>query len=182
MAHLIDKDALVAWAKETYLCENASMIRRVCYKQLLEHLDTLEVKEVNSNGAFIDSMNSGMDYDKLDIMLDDALAKETKESWNERLGKEEPVSEDLDTEIQKYKDAYIEIINNHSVMAAEGIDIIARHFVDWKRKQMMENAVEETVFVDRWRDQEVVSHYFDWDEGFKAGQKVKLIVIKQEEE
>ena len=43
---LIDKDALVAWAKETYLCENASMIRRACFKQLLEHLDTLEVKEV----------------------------------------------------------------------------------------------------------------------------------------
>jgi len=47
MAHLIDKDALIAWAKETYLCENASMIRKVCYKQLLEHLDTLEVKEVD---------------------------------------------------------------------------------------------------------------------------------------
>ena len=44
---LIDKDALVAWAKETYLCENASMIRKVCYKQLVEHLNTLEVKEVN---------------------------------------------------------------------------------------------------------------------------------------
>lgn len=44
---LIYKDALVAWAKETYLCENASMIRKVCYKQLLEHLDTLEVKEVD---------------------------------------------------------------------------------------------------------------------------------------
>ena len=44
---LIDKDALVAWAKETYLCENASMIRKVCYKQLLEHLDTLEVKEMD---------------------------------------------------------------------------------------------------------------------------------------
>lgn len=44
---LIDKDALVAWAKETYLCENASMIRKVCYKQLLEHLDSLEAKEVD---------------------------------------------------------------------------------------------------------------------------------------
>ena len=44
---LIDKDALVAWAKETYLCENASMIRKVCYKQLLEHLDSLDAKEVD---------------------------------------------------------------------------------------------------------------------------------------
>ena len=47
MAQYISKSALVAWAKETYLCENASMVRKVCYKQLLEHLDTLEVKEVN---------------------------------------------------------------------------------------------------------------------------------------
>lgn len=52
---LIDKDALVAWARETYLCENASMIRKVCYKQLLEHLDTIEVKEVDShNNGWID--------------------------------------------------------------------------------------------------------------------------------
>ena len=47
MAQYIDKDALVAWAKEIYLCENASMIRKVCYKQLLEHLDSLEVKEMD---------------------------------------------------------------------------------------------------------------------------------------
>jgi len=47
MTQYIDKSALVAWAKETYLCENASMIRKVCYKQLLEHLDNLEVKEVD---------------------------------------------------------------------------------------------------------------------------------------
>lgn len=47
MAQYIDKDALVAWVKETYLYENASMIRKVCYKQLLEHINTLEVKEVD---------------------------------------------------------------------------------------------------------------------------------------
>lgn len=47
MTQYIDKDTLVAWAEEAYLYENASMIRKVCYKQLLEHLDTLEVKEVD---------------------------------------------------------------------------------------------------------------------------------------
>ena len=52
MEQYINKSALVAWAKETYLCENASMIRRVCYKQLLEHLNTLEVKEVNFEKEF----------------------------------------------------------------------------------------------------------------------------------
>ena len=43
---LIPLDALLAWAKKTYLCENASVIRKVCYKQLVEHLNVLEVKEV----------------------------------------------------------------------------------------------------------------------------------------
>jgi hypothetical protein len=47
MTQYIPKAAVVAWAKETYLCENASMIRKVCYKQLLNFLDTLEVKDVN---------------------------------------------------------------------------------------------------------------------------------------
>lgn len=51
MKELIDKAAVVAWAKETYLCENASMIRKVCYKQLLNFLDTLEVKEVDLKRA-----------------------------------------------------------------------------------------------------------------------------------
>ena len=47
MEQYIKKSALVAWAKESYLCENASMIRKVCYKQLVEYLDTLDVKEVD---------------------------------------------------------------------------------------------------------------------------------------
>lgn len=34
----IRKDALLEWAKETYLSENASAIRKVCFKQLVEKL------------------------------------------------------------------------------------------------------------------------------------------------
>ena len=34
----IRKDALIEWAKETYLNENASAIRKVCFKQLVEKL------------------------------------------------------------------------------------------------------------------------------------------------
>jgi len=34
----INKDALLEWAKETYLSENASAIRKVCFKQLVEKL------------------------------------------------------------------------------------------------------------------------------------------------
>lgn len=47
MGKYIPLDALLAWAKKTYLCENASAIRKVCYKQLVEHINVLEVKEVD---------------------------------------------------------------------------------------------------------------------------------------
>ena len=37
----IRKDALLEWAKETYLNENTSAIRKVCYKQLIDKLNSL---------------------------------------------------------------------------------------------------------------------------------------------
>ena len=37
----IRKDALLEWAKETYLSENASAIRKVCFKQLVEKLNEM---------------------------------------------------------------------------------------------------------------------------------------------
>ena len=37
----IRKDALLEWAKETYLNKNAGAIRKVCYKQLIEKLNSM---------------------------------------------------------------------------------------------------------------------------------------------
>jgi len=37
----IRKDALLEWAKETYLNESASAVRKVCFKQLIEKLESL---------------------------------------------------------------------------------------------------------------------------------------------
>lgn len=37
----IRKDALIEWANETYFSENASAIRKVCFKQLVEKLNSL---------------------------------------------------------------------------------------------------------------------------------------------
>ena len=37
----IRKDALLEWAKETYLNENASAIRKVCFKQFIEKLELI---------------------------------------------------------------------------------------------------------------------------------------------
>jgi len=37
----IRKDTLLEWAKETYLNESASAIRKVCYKQLIDKLNSM---------------------------------------------------------------------------------------------------------------------------------------------
>ena len=37
----IRKDTLLEWAKETYLNENASAIRKVCHKQLIDKLNSM---------------------------------------------------------------------------------------------------------------------------------------------
>ena len=37
----IRKDVLLEWAKETYLNENASAVRKVCYKQLIDNLSSM---------------------------------------------------------------------------------------------------------------------------------------------
>lgn len=41
MAEYVHKDALLKWAKETYLNENANAIRKVCYKQLIDKLNSM---------------------------------------------------------------------------------------------------------------------------------------------
>ena len=37
----IRKDVLLEWAKETYLTENASAIRKICFKQLIDKLNEM---------------------------------------------------------------------------------------------------------------------------------------------
>lgn len=37
----IRKDVLLEWAKEAYLNENASATRKVCFKQLIEKIESL---------------------------------------------------------------------------------------------------------------------------------------------
>lgn len=37
----IRKEALLEWAKETYLSENASQIRKVCFKQLIDKINSM---------------------------------------------------------------------------------------------------------------------------------------------
>lgn len=91
MAQYIDKSALVAWAKETYLCENASMIRKVCFKQLLEYLDSLEVIDPYEQYIQYASIESGIkahaeDYSfNIESELFNQLTKEQQALWRKEI-------------------------------------------------------------------------------------------------
>lgn len=88
---LIDKDTLVAWAKETYLCENASMIRKVCFKQLLNFLDTLEVKDPYELCVQYDSIKAGIQAHaetysfNIESELFNQLTKEQQKLWRKEI-------------------------------------------------------------------------------------------------
>jgi hypothetical protein len=114
-------------------------------------------------------------YNKLNTMLDNTLSKETKESWNKRLG-EEPVSEDLEEELSAYVNSE-EYLNN---IGTSGLLLIARHFADWQKQQMMKEAVSGHVGQTINGMLRALSDETFGDMGFTAGDKVKLIIIKEE--
>ena len=160
MAQYIDKSALVAWAKETYLCENASMIRKVCFKQLLEYLDSLEVIDPYEQYIQYTSIESGIkahaeDYSfNIESELFNQLTKEQQALWRKeieqacisggyagyqlakdpRYKKNLEVKEvDLDLEIKKAQRKYktIEEYEGYPcTMYANNIECIAKHFFE----------------------------------------------------
>lgn len=116
MEQYIKKSALVAWAKETYLCENASMIRKVCYKQLLNFLDTLEVKEVQEYpiSDFEMALTEMIDKAQKCVVEPWAIAAQWKDYLIELAKSEEPVSDDLEEAAIRYATEGDEISGLHN--------------------------------------------------------------------
>ena len=95
---------------------------------------------------------------------------------------EEPVSNDLEREIKHYVyDPYFDL-NGVAVKGAtdyltvEDVADIARHFVQWQKEQLMENAVEAVIHPydgEIWVNKDLLSIYDDC-------QRVKLIIIKED--
>ena len=81
---------------------------------------------------------------------------------------EEPVSEDLESEIQRY---YVDWDEHPQYVQT------ARHFAKWQKEQMMENAVDGKVLVNGMGNP--ILHL--WDKGrHLIDKKVKIIVIKED--
>ena len=71
---MTDKEILIAFRSEVERLKDSCASPIVICDTLLFFIDSMQEEHIN--------------YDKLNTMLDDALAKETTESWNEWLGEE----------------------------------------------------------------------------------------------
>ncbi len=99
------------------------------------------------------------------------------------LPKEESVSEDLETEIERVRKHHF-INDDFDKVELDGrtISNIAHHFVNWQKQQMMANAVNGFVIEDIEEgngDFLLSAEYLSKDMGLKDRQKVKVIVIKE---
>ena len=97
---------------------------------------------------------------------------------------EDPVSEDLEEEAEKYLEEHMD---GGSATERSGFKTwgkyIARHFAAWQKQQMMKDAISCEV---EWYDglylnftQETLDEVLS-NKGIEAGNKVKVIIVKED--
>ena len=87
---------------------------------------------------------------------------------------EEKPSENLNDEIKKFIEEYGYKRGEDKLLIA----IVARHFAEWQKEQMMKDAVEGEIVKDITNKLAVTAKNINLD-GFKFGDKVKIIIVKQ---
>lgn len=116
-------------------------------------------------------------FTRLKKMLDDALSKETKESWNERLDKEEPISDDLEKAARHY--LYSNILYDDVYVGNPTDKDCIEMFkagANWQKEQMMAKAVDGIAMPN---DGEIwLDCIFDLAP-YNEGEEVKVIIIKE---
>lgn len=89
----------------------------------------------------------------------------------------EPVSEDLQEELNKWQ------IYNDYPTDYDGLIKLAHHFANWQKEQMMKGAIDGYIKRNKYFKENVL-HGLDVTcdaiQQFKDGDKVKILVIKQE--
>lgn len=110
-------------------------------------------------------------YDKwayLNDLLNLSNVERTVKDW-----KEMPVSKDLEVELKNYlnSDGYI------NTLGISGYLLVARHFANWQKNKMMEDAVDGEV--GYW-NQRGLSVNMDLPRTLEEDDKVKLIIIKED--
>lgn len=101
---------------------------------------------------------------------------------------EEPVSEDLEEELNKWRHSHFHgrrdvDASGEYLERVSQLDL-ARHFANWQKQQMMKDSKERVVRVDADGYPYINGvEFWDYDKDVplaKAGDKVKLIIIKDE--
>ena len=96
---------------------------------------------------------------------------------------EEPVGEELEKEIEKTwleYECYNEDYDKVAEMRWNEFENVARHFAEWQKEQMLKDAVEGGVYFQLGDIMRVQSDDFE-NPDIHLGDKVKLIVVKQNE-
>ena len=88
---------------------------------------------------------------------------------------EEPVSEDLEKEIEQYEESF-----RHK-STQMGYKETARHFAQWQKEQMMSEAIDALVHTFDNGYVRVGTQLLDNNKyGLKVGEKFKVIIVKED--
>ena len=85
---------------------------------------------------------------------------------------EEPASDDFEAE-------WVEYFKYRGSVLTVNIKSLARHFANWQRKQMMKDAVSAEV-IGAGSKESCILRAVEFSDGFKYGDKVKIIIIKED--
>ena len=99
---------------------------------------------------------------------------------------EEPASEDLEKELDNWRHIHFSgrrdgKLSGEYLERSSQLDL-ARHFVNWQKQQMMKDAVDGEIAILKTRLGQMLIAKLEIlnDEKFKWGDKVKLIIIKED--
>lgn len=93
---------------------------------------------------------------------------------------EEPVNDDLEDEITRYCNPMLGRICdawNKQQPVELNLGVVARHFADWQKQQMLKDAVDAEISFRFHRLS--IDLKDNGIEGFECGDKVKIIIIKR---
>lgn len=179
---LIDKDALVAEMERLVNNQDSALDYEAALEDVRNFIDTLEVKEVQEEPVSIDfeqELYKAFGQVK-DFTLGMRIAK-----WFYDMGKnsQEPVSEDFEKEM----DNYIPTVFSKDMDSGEprfttwfrALRKTARHFANWQKNKMMEDAVDGIVAASAGA---LIATGFvkSEDVNVKFGDKIKIIVVKED--
>jgi len=200
----IDSMDKVQKIREEVVRLKSQLLRGACSSQIAMETRCKE-EAYDEVLTLLDSMQEELKTDwlqELHCKLDSLSKEDFEKVWAKYAQKEEPVSEDLEKEIEQYclRHGYLNSFKDCGYTFNEQVGDIARHFANWQKQQMMKDAFDFTKehntacvlaseclrgngWFSRERDfNDLFRHLSCVDELFegKFSGKTKVIVIKED--